>query len=101
MTLGGLLKHMAYVESAWFSHSLHARDREAPFDTVDWRPTAWEWHSAAGDTPDQLRALWQDAVDLVPDRVAEALAGTAAWTSWPGARGQTVRRRACAGSCAT
>ena len=64
MTLGGLLKHMAYVESEWFSHSLHARDREAPFDAVDWKADPdWEWHSAAGDTPDQLRTLWQDAVD--------------------------------------
>ncbi len=76
MTLGGLLKHMAYVESAWFSHSLHARDREAPFDTVDWKANPdWEWHSAAGDTPDQLRTLWQDAVDRSRIRVAEALAG--------------------------
>lgn len=76
MTLGGLLKHMAYVESAWFSHSLHAQDREAPFDTVDWKATPdWEWQTAAGDTPDQLRTLWQDAVDRSRIRVSDALAG--------------------------
>src|SRR6478735_11582266 len=61
MTLGGLLKHMAYVEGEWFSRSLHARDREAPFDTVDWKADPdWDWHSAAEDAPDQLRTLWQD-----------------------------------------
>ena len=27
MTLGGLLKHMAYVEDDWFSRWLHGRDK--------------------------------------------------------------------------
>ena len=39
ITLGGLLKHLAYVEADWFSRWLHGRDRESPWDTVDWRPT--------------------------------------------------------------
>ncbi|OOP61846.1 hypothetical protein BMF89_11070 [Arthrobacter sp. SRS-W-1-2016] len=33
MTLGGLLKHMAYVEEHWFSQYLHNRDRQPPWDT--------------------------------------------------------------------
>jgi uncharacterized damage-inducible protein DinB len=36
MTLGGLLKHLAYVENAWFSRWLHGRDRQPPWDSVDW-----------------------------------------------------------------
>jgi Protein of unknown function (DUF664) len=32
MTLGGLLKHLAYVEESWFSGSLHGRDRQPPWD---------------------------------------------------------------------
>jgi hypothetical protein len=36
MTLGGLLKHLAYVESDWFSRWLHGADRQPPWDTVDW-----------------------------------------------------------------
>src|SRR5947208_16300132 len=33
MTLGGLLKHMALVESSWFWRSLYGQDREPPWDT--------------------------------------------------------------------
>ncbi len=100
MTLGGLLKHMAYVESEWFSRSLHGRDREAPFDTVDWKADPdWEWHSAAEDTPDQLRTLWQDAVDRSRARVAEALAGGGldqlARRSWPDGSAPSLRWILC------
>ena len=100
MTLGGLLKHMAYVESEWFSRSLHGRDREAPFDTVDWKADPdWEWHSAADDTPDQLRTLWQDAVDRSRARVAEALAGGGldqlARRAWPDGSAPSLRWILC------
>ena len=100
MTLGGLLKHMAYVESEWFSRSLHGRDREAPFDTVDWKADPdWEWHSAAGDTPDQLRTLWQDAVERSRARVAEALASGGldqlARRSWPDGSAPSLRWILC------
>jgi uncharacterized damage-inducible protein DinB len=74
MTLGGVLKHMAYVEGEWFSRALHARDREAPFDAVDWKADPdWDWQSAAEDAPEQLRTLWQDAVDRSRASVADAL----------------------------
>jgi uncharacterized damage-inducible protein DinB len=63
ITLGGLLKHMALVEDSWFSRRLHGNDRCPPFDTVDWQADPdWEWHSAADDSPDELRALWREAV---------------------------------------
>ena len=75
MTLGGLLKHLAYVEDYWFSQRLHGQDRRPPWDTVDWKADPdWEWHSAAEDTPEQLFALWQDAVARSRSLVAEALA---------------------------
>ncbi|MGN8244706.1 DinB family protein [Cellulomonas soli] len=74
MTLGGLLKHLAYVESDWFSRALHDRPRQAPWDAVDWAADPdWDWHSAAADTPDQLRALWQREVDRSRALVADAL----------------------------
>jgi hypothetical protein len=43
---------------------------------VDWKADSdWEWHSAAQDTPEQLRALWQQAVARSRAAVTEALAG--------------------------
>ena len=75
MTLGGLLKHLAFVEDYWFSQRLHGQDRRPPWDTVDWKADPdREWHSAAEDTPEQLFALWQDAVARSRSLVAEALA---------------------------
>ena len=74
MTLGGLLKHMALVEDGWFSRSLFGNDRQPPWDTVDWvADPDWDWHSAANDTPEQLHALWQRAVDRSRTLVASAL----------------------------
>jgi uncharacterized damage-inducible protein DinB len=76
MTLGGMLKHLAYVEDWWCSHWLHGRDQEPPWNTVDWAADPdWDWHSAAGDTPEQLHTLWQDAVARSRSLVTEALAG--------------------------
>ena len=88
MTLGGLLKHPAYVEDLWFSRWLHGRDRQPPWDTVDWTADPdWDWHSAAEDSPEQLHALWRDAVSRSRALGAEALAdgglGRPARRSWP------------------
>jgi Protein of unknown function (DUF664) len=75
MTLGGMLKHLAYVEQVWFSRSLHGRQLAAPWNTVDWRSDPdWEWHSAVQDSPEQLRALWRDSVGRSRSLVGEALA---------------------------
>ncbi len=74
MTLGGILKHMAFVEDHWFSRSLHGRDAAPPWDTADWEADRdWEWHSASEDSPEQLRALWEEAVTRSRSRVTEAL----------------------------
>lgn len=74
MTLGGLLKHMALVEDQWFSRVLHGRDAAPPWDTVDWQADRdWDWHSAAEDSPGELMALWQEAVERSRSCVAEAL----------------------------
>jgi uncharacterized damage-inducible protein DinB len=100
MTLGGLLKHLAYVEDDWFSRKLHGNDRSAPWDAVDWAGDPdWEWHSAAADPPEQLRALWQESVDRARERVADALAAggldqPARW-SWPDGRSPSLRWILC------
>ena len=75
MTLGGLVKHLAGVEDDVFSVKLHGRDPHPPWDTVDWSADPdWEWHSAAGDSPEELMLLWQEAVGRSRVLVAEALA---------------------------
>ena len=75
VTLGGLLKHLALVEDDSFSGSLLGHDLGSPWDGVDWDADPdWEWQSAADDTPEQLMALWREAVFRSRAAVAEALA---------------------------
>ena len=75
MTLGGMLKHLAYVEDRWCSWWLDGQDPQPPWDTVDWTADAdWDWHSAAEDSPEQLYSLWQDAVNRSRGSVAAASA---------------------------
>ena len=96
LTLGGMLKHLAYVEDLWCSRWLHGRDPEPPWDTVDWDADPdWDWHSAAEDTPEQLRALWRDAVARSRPLVTEALADGGlerpARRTWPDGRSPSLR----------
>ncbi|MFF7648707.1 DinB family protein [Streptomyces sp. NPDC007983] len=96
MTLGGMLKHLAFVEDLWCSRHLHGRDFEPPWDAVDWKADPeWEWHSAAEDTPEQLRTMWQDAVARSRSLITEALADGGldrpARRSWPDGRIPTLR----------
>jgi uncharacterized damage-inducible protein DinB len=75
MTLGGMLKHLAWVEEWWFSYWLHGRKAGPPWDSVDWDADPdWDWHSAAVDSPEQIMTLWQDAAARSRALVAEALA---------------------------
>jgi uncharacterized damage-inducible protein DinB len=60
MTLGGMMKHLAIVESSWFERVFDGGDVMPPFDTVD-RVGDWDWHSAADDTPAELRAYLDEA----------------------------------------
>ena len=96
MTLGGLLKHMAYVEDHWFSRALHGNDPAPPWDTVDWDADRdWEWHSAAEDSPEQLSTLWQEAVARSRNLTATAMADGGldrpAERAWPDGRAPTLR----------
>ena len=75
MTLGGMLKHLALVEDWWCSQWLHGNGEVPPWDAVDWDADPdWDWHSAADDTPEQIRTLWRDTVARSRSLVQEALA---------------------------
>ncbi len=100
MTLGGILKHLAYVEESWFSGSLHGRDRQAPWNAVDWTADEdWDWHSAAADSPEELMTLWRNAVASSRSLVAQALAGGGlgqlAVRTWPDGRAPSLRWILC------
>jgi uncharacterized damage-inducible protein DinB len=100
MTLGGMLKHLAYVEDWWCSRSLHGHGPRPPWDTVDWEADPdWDWHSAADDTPEQLHGLWQDAVTRSRSLVAQALAdgglGQLARRAWPDGTAPSLRWILC------
>ena len=105
MTLGGMMKHLAIVDQSWFEDDFMGRGLMPPFDTADWDADRdWEWHSARDDTPEQLFALFDEAV-----RRSDAVArrGTGAGRSRPR---RSLRRwspptapvaSACAGSSCT
>jgi hypothetical protein len=74
MTLGGMMKHLAVVESGWFEETFAGGAQMPPFDTVDWDADRdWEWHSARDDTPEQLLALFDEAVRRSDAVLDEAL----------------------------
>jgi uncharacterized damage-inducible protein DinB len=74
MTLGGLMKHLAVVESDWFEDTFAGGSSMPPFNTVDWGVDRdWEWRTAREDTPHQLFALFDDAVRRADAVIDEAL----------------------------
>jgi uncharacterized protein DUF664 len=72
MTLGALLKHLALVEDQYFTVRLRGGDYPAVWEGYD--GPGWEWRSAADDSPEELRALWEGAVERSRAAVAAALA---------------------------
>jgi uncharacterized protein DUF664 len=75
ITLGGLLKHLAYVEDWWVNQVYADNPAPEPWASVDWKADGdWDWHSAAADTPAQLRGLYDATVEVSDRIVHEALA---------------------------
>jgi hypothetical protein len=76
LTLGGLLKHLAAVEDYIFTTKLSGEPLGEPWASFGWDGSNdWEFSSAADDTPEQLYALWADAVGRSRARLDAALAG--------------------------
>ena len=76
-----------------------------PFDTVDWDADRdWEWHTAKDDTPEELFALFDEAVrrsDAVLDRGAVARRRRASTASRSQRPPTVAAGSACAGSSST
>lgn len=76
MTLGGMMKHLAVVESGWLEETFAGGSQMPPFDTVDWDADRdWEWHTARDDTPQELFALFDEAVRRADAVIDGALSG--------------------------
>lgn len=96
MTLGGLVKHVALVEADWLAVKLAGQGYGPPWDAVDFDADPdWEWRTGALDAPDDVYAVWREAVArsrlLVAEVIKErGLAGPASFT-WPNGRTPTVR----------
>src|SRR4051812_21848855 len=73
LTLGTLLKHLALVEDDIFSVRLSGGRIGEPWESVWAGGDDWVWTSAAEDSPEQLYAYWDDAVDRSRMRLQAAL----------------------------
>ncbi len=75
LTLGALLKHLAFVEVYWFRYTLAGAEQTEPWASVDWRSDPdWDLHSAMDDSPEELRALFDGEVAAADAAVRDALA---------------------------
>lgn len=100
LTLGGLLKHLAAMEDYAFTVKLRGEPIGAPWDATGYDGSNdWEFNSAAGDTPEQLYALWDGAVERSRARLDAALADGGldqlAHISTPDGRHASLRRLLC------
>jgi hypothetical protein len=74
LTLGGLLKHLAANEDYLFTVKFRGEQLGEPWATSGWDGSNdWEFTSAASDPPEQLYALWDDAVERSRAALAAAI----------------------------
>jgi len=99
LTLGGLLKHLAVVEDDMFGTKLSGEPLGPPWHVDEWDSAEWPFTSAAADPPEELYALWDDAVERSRARLAKALAAGGldgpADVSGPDGQHASVRRLVC------
>ncbi|WP_155373720.1 DinB family protein [Catellatospora vulcania] len=93
MTLGGLLKHLAYMEDVNFTGDLAGAELPPPWQDHE-REAGWEWRSAADDDAAQLYELWEQAVERSRRAVNDVLMTTGVDTVYTAPDGSllTLRR---------
>jgi hypothetical protein len=75
LTLGGLLKHLAAAEDFTFKTKLRGEPVGEPWDALGADGSNdWDFESAASDSPEQLYALWDDAVSRSRATLAAVIA---------------------------
>ncbi len=75
LTLGNLLKHLAFVEDLTFTWKLDGTAPGEPWQSIDWdKHSDWVWTSSADDSAEELYAIWDGAVRRSRGRLEQALA---------------------------
>jgi|FLOH01.1.fsa_nt_gi uncharacterized damage-inducible protein DinB len=63
LTIGGLVKHMAFVEDHWFHSVLLGNDYPEPWLSADWDTSPdWEFDTAPNHTPCELLSQFRASV---------------------------------------
>jgi len=64
MTLGGMVTHLAWVESWWFTEVFHGQAPGEPWASFEWKAdNDAEWTVAASMQPDEIWTLFDAEVD--------------------------------------
>jgi hypothetical protein len=101
LTLGKLLKHLAAAEDYMFTAKLTGEPIGAPWEALGWDGTgSWAFtFDDKNDTPEQLYALWDGAVERSRTRLDAALArgglDQSVHLAWPGGQHLNLRRLLC------
>ena len=73
LTMGGLLNHLALVEDWWFGERFAGLAEQELWAGVDWDADPdWEFRTAAGVDPEELRQRYRDACARSREVVAQA-----------------------------
>jgi len=102
LTIGGLLKHLAAAEDYMFTTKLRGEPVGAPWDAMGWdgsRDWDFTFTISSDDTPEQLYALWDGAVERSRARLGAAMStgglGQFVHLAWPDGRHASLRRLVC------
>lgn len=72
LTLGGLIKHLSWVEDIWFLERIAGEKLGEPWANVDWsKDRDWDFNSAGDDSPEYLLALYDAACQRSRDILAD------------------------------
>ena len=96
ITLGGLLKHMTFVENEWFGRWTGDNDRLEPWLSADFATYPdWEFESAQGESVESLFANWNASVALsekvLSDLLAQGGLEQLAKRKWPSGESPSLR----------
>lgn len=73
LTLAGLLYHLALVEEDWMEVRFLGRPDREPWAGVDWKADPnWEFRTATGLQPEELRSRYRDACERSRQVVSDA-----------------------------